>query len=102
MGVSATFKPIHRYGQFVDKLIQLAQELENRAKQNKLMGRSLALEYKDFKFQTRLKSMTFPHYLFNKNQFVKYAILLLNRAWPIGAVRLMALRLQSLRAREKD
>ena len=32
MGVSATFKPIHRYGQFVDKLIQLAEELENRAK----------------------------------------------------------------------
>lgn len=67
MGVSATFKPIHRYGQFVDKLIQLAEELENRAKQNKLMGKSLVLEYKNYKFETRIKSMTFPHYLFNKN-----------------------------------
>ena len=67
MGVSATFKPIHRYGQFVDKIIQLAEELENRAKHNKMMGRSLCLEYKNFKFETRLKCMTFPHYLFNKN-----------------------------------
>ena len=28
MGVSSTFKPIHRYGQFVDKISQLAAELE--------------------------------------------------------------------------
>ena len=57
------------------------------------MGKSLVLEYKNYKFETRIKSMTFPHYLFNKNQFVKYGILLLNQAWPIGAIRLMALRL---------
>ena len=100
MGVSATFKPIHRYGQFVDKIIQLSAELEVRSKDAKLMGRSLVLEYKDFKFQTRIKSMTFPHYLFNKNQFVKYAVFLLNRAWPIGACRLLALRLQGIRKRE--
>ena len=66
------------------------------------MGRSLALEWKDYKFQVRLKSMTFPHYLFAKNQFIKYAVLLLNRAWPIGAVRLMALRLQTMRKRDKN
>ena len=78
MGVSATFKPIHRYGQFVDKLTQLAKELENRAITNKLMGRTLVLEYKSFKFEVRIKSMTFPHYLYNKNQFIKYGIILLN------------------------
>ena len=66
------------------------------------MGKSLVLEYKNFKFETRIKSMTFPHYLFNKNQFVKYGILLLNQAWPIGPVRLMALRLQNMRKRKKD
>lgn len=65
------------------------------------MGKSLVLEYKNYKFETRLKSMTFPHYLFNKNQFVKYGILLLNQAWPIGAIRLMALRLQNMRERAK-
>ena len=100
MGVSSTFKPIHRYGEFVDKIIQLSAELEVRSKDAKLMGRSLVLEYKDFKFQTRIKSMTFPHYLFNKNQFVKYAVFLLNRAWPISACRLLALRLQGIRKRE--
>ena len=42
------------------------------------MGRSLCLEYKNYKFDVRLKSMTFPHYLFSKNQFVKYGIILLN------------------------
>lgn len=46
--------------------------------------------------------MTFPHYLFHKNQFIKYGILLLNQAWPIGAIRLMALRLQNMRDRKKD
>ncbi len=78
MGVSSTFKPIHRYGQFVDKLTQLAEELEQRANQNRLMGRTLVLEFKSFKFENKIKSMTFPHYLFNKNQFIKYGIILLN------------------------
>jgi len=78
MGVSATFKPIYRYGQFVDKLVQLAEELQSRASQNRLMGRTLVLEFKSFKFEAHIKSMTFPHYLFNKNQFIKYGILLLN------------------------
>jgi hypothetical protein len=67
MGVSTTFKPIHRYGQFVDKLVQLAEELESRANQNKVMGKTLVIEFKTFKFETKIKSMTFPHYLYNKN-----------------------------------
>ena len=66
------------------------------------MGRTLVLEYKSFKFEVRIKSMTFPHYLYNKNQFIKYGILLLNQAWPIEATRLMALRLQNMRNRNKD
>lgn len=41
IGVSATFKPIHRYQQFVDKLIQLAAELEKRAAHNKLMAKTI-------------------------------------------------------------
>lgn len=78
MGASCTFRPIHRYGQFVEKIIQLAEELESRAKENNLMGRTLVLEFKSFKFEMHIKSMTFPHYLFNKMQFVKYGIILLN------------------------
>ena len=66
MGVSSTFRSIHRYGQFVEKIISLAEELESRAGQNNLMGRTLVLEFKSFKFETHIKSMTFPHYLFNK------------------------------------
>jgi hypothetical protein len=93
MGASSTFRPIHRYGQFVEKIIQLAEELESRAKENNLMGRTLVLEFKSFKFEMHIKSMTFPHYLFNKMQFVKYGIILLNQAWPVEATRLMGLRL---------
>jgi DNA polymerase kappa len=93
MGVSSTFRPIHRYGQFVEKLIALAEELESRALQNNLMGRTLVLEFKSFKFENKIKSMTFPHYLFTKNQLIKYGIILLNQAWPVEATRLMGLRL---------
>jgi len=66
------------------------------------MGRTLVLEFKSFKFETHIKSMTFPHYLFNKMQFIKYGIILLNQAWPIEATRLMGLRLQNMRDRKKD
>lgn len=102
MGVSATFKPIHRYGQFVDKISQLAEELEHRAGEGKVMGRTLVLEFRSFKFINTIKSMTFPHYLFNKNQFIKYGIILLNQAWPVEASRLMGLRLQNMRDRKRD
>jgi hypothetical protein len=57
------------------------------------MGRTLVLEFKSFKFVNSIKSMTFPHYLFQKNQFIKYGIILLNQAWPVAATRLMGLRL---------
>jgi hypothetical protein len=66
------------------------------------MGRTLVLEFKSFKFENKIKSMTFPHYLFNKNQFIKYGIILLNQAWPVEATRLMGLRLQNMRDRRKD
>jgi len=51
MGVGATFKPISLYGQFVDKIMQLAAELETRANQSKVMGRTLVLEYKTVRFE---------------------------------------------------
>ena len=46
--------------------------------------------------------MTFPHYLYNKNQFIKYGIILLNQTWPCEATRLMGLRLQNMRDRKRD
>ena len=66
------------------------------------MGRTLVLEFKNFKFENKIKSMTFPHYLYNKNQYIKYGIILLNQAWPVEATRLMGLRLQNMRDRKKD
>jgi hypothetical protein len=83
-------------------LIALAEELESRALQNNLMGRTLVLEFKSFKFENKIKSMTFPHYLFTKNQLIKYGIILLNQAWPVEATRLMGLRLQNMRDRKRD
>jgi hypothetical protein len=83
-------------------LIALSEELESRALQNNLMGRTLVLEFKSFKFENKIKSMTFPHYLFTKNQLIKYGIILLNQAWPVEATRLMGLRLQNMRDRKRD
>jgi DNA polymerase kappa len=93
MGVSCTFKPIHRYNQFLEKMFKLAAVLEDRANQSKVMGKTLVLEFKNFKFETKIKSMTFPHYLYTQNQFKKYGMLLLNQAWPIEPIRLMGLRM---------
>lgn len=83
-------------------MIALSEELESRALQNNLMGRTLVLEFKSFKFENKIKSMTFPHYLFTKNQLIKYGIILLNQAWPVEATRLMGLRLQNMRDRKRD
>jgi DNA polymerase kappa len=102
IGVSSTFKSIHRYAQFVEKISSLAEELEKRAGENHLMGRTLCVEFKSYKFRMRIKSLTFPHYLYTKNQFIKYAIILLNQAWPVEATRLMGLRLQNMRDRRKS
>lgn len=62
----------------------------------------MVLEFKSFKFENKIKSMTFPHYLFTKNQLIKYGIILLNQAWPVEATRLMGLRLQNMRDRKRD
>lgn len=65
------------------------------------MGRTLTLEFKNYKFENRIKTMTFPHYLETKEQYIKFGVLLLNQAWPVEACRLMGLRLQNMREKRK-
>jgi len=44
-------------------MFKLAVVLEDRSNQSKVMGKTLVLEFKNYKFETKIKSMTFPHYL---------------------------------------
>lgn len=45
--------------------------------------------------------MTLPFYLFTKNQFIKYAIDILNLIWPVNAVRLLSLKLGNMKKTDK-
>jgi len=65
-----------------------------------MLGRTLSLEYKTDKFAHCMKSMTLSQHIGHKDDLLKYALELLNSAWPLsGPVRTLSLKLNNLRTR---
>ena len=74
MGVRCTFKQIFRFDHFVDKIKELATELERRAREQDVMGHTITLEFRTYRFTEISKSLSFPNCLRYSNQFFKYGV----------------------------
>ena len=75
LNCSETFPSINDYAQLKEKLAKLCHELDERAKYQKLKGRTLTLEFKSDKFKNKQKSYTCNYYMEDYNQYFKLSIL---------------------------
>ena len=85
----------YRYSQFKDKLLQLANELGDRAKISNLTARTITLEIKTFEYKTHRRSKTTSEFIGTHKDFIKFGLKLLDerqsicllscsKAWTIG------------------
>ncbi|NJB36958.1 DNA polymerase IV [Croceivirga sp. JEA036] len=80
----------------LERLENIAQELEKRLKKNKLSGKTVTLKikYSDFTLQTRSK--TLPFYISDKSLILEHAKELLYQSPLENSVRLLGISLASL------
>ncbi|CDW79370.1 dna polymerase iv kappa [Stylonychia lemnae] len=97
LNVSQTFQVLSEYNQIKQKLEELCEEMEARAKQEKLSGRTLTLEFKNDKFKNKQRSYTQNQFIWRKEDLMKIAINLLNDVQPLEPTRQISVKLLNLR-----
>ena len=96
--MSKTFTPISIYKDFVEIILVLATELAERLSELRLMGRTMTLEAKSIKLDTRHRSNTFGMFIFRKKDVVDEAMKLFKDMWPIeDPCRCVHIRFNNLR-----
>eukprot|EP00347_Sterkiella_histriomuscorum_P000041 403377409 len=97
LNISQTFQVLSEFIQIKAKLEELCEELEQRAKHEKLSGRTLTLEFKNDKFKNKQRSYTQNQYIWKKEDLFKIALSLLQDAWPLEPTRQISVKLLNLK-----
>ena len=86
----------------IERLQDIAQEVERRLKKNKVAGKTITLKikYSDFTLQTRSK--TLPHYIATKALLMEHVTELLYQEKMKNSVRLLGISLSSLNNEKKE
>ncbi len=86
----------------MERLDQIAEEIERRLAKNEVAGKTVTLKikYSDFKMQTRSK--TVDHYVSKKNQILEIATELVRQETFRESVRLLGLSLSNLNTEDKE
>ncbi|MBC9794483.1 DNA polymerase IV [Sinomicrobium weinanense] len=86
----------------LERLEQIAIELENRLLRNKISGKTVTLKikYSDFTLQTRSK--TLPYFVADKNLILEAARELLYQEKPQNSVRLLGISLSNLNTQKEE
>jgi hypothetical protein len=95
---SKTLMPlITEYNQFHENVCDLCKELDQRASNEKLTGRTITIEFKNDKFKNKQKSYTSRFYMGSYDEYRKIALQLLQEAWPCEPCRKLSVNLQNLK-----
>jgi len=97
LNISKSVGLLSEYEPIKEKIRELCQELEARATEQKLSGRTLTVEFKNDKYKNKQKSFTQHHYMATFDQFYPLACQLLDNAWPVEPVRHLQIKLLNLR-----
>lgn len=85
----------------LERLENIAEEVETRLKKNKLAGKTITLKIKYSTFAQQTRSKTLPYYVFDKNLLLETAKELLFQEKLQDSVRLIGITLSSLNNEEK-
>ena len=75
----------------------MCKELEGRAKNQGLSGRTLTVEFKSDKFKNKQKSYTQNFFFDSFQQMFNLSTSLLDSAWPLEPVRQLSIKLYNLK-----
>jgi DNA polymerase IV len=85
----------------LERLVSIAEEVENRLKKNKLAGKTITLKIKYSTFEQQTRSKTLPYFVSNKDLLYETAKELLFQDKLQDSVRLIGISLSSLNNEEK-
>lgn len=94
---SETVPLITKKEEFIDQISKLCKELEERAAIQKLMGRTITVEFKTDKFKNKQKSYTSSYFMGEFRQFYEISLKLLDDTWPMEPCRKISVNLVNLR-----
>jgi|LauGreDrversion4_2_1035121.scaffolds.fasta_scaffold628980_2 hypothetical protein len=81
----------------------MANELYERLNESKLIARTIILEFKTIRFDTKQRSTTFQSYIFERCDIIKSSMELLKLLWPISEpCRMLGIRFMHLRQRNSS
>ena len=80
------------------KILELCNDLAERMERKSVGGSNLTLNMKTTKFDIQSKAMAPNSYIWSKDDLKKYALQILDQAWPLEPLRLLGIRMSSLRS----
>ena len=86
----------------LEKLENIATELERRLKKHAVSGKTVTLKIKYSDFTTQTRSKTIPYYISDKHLILETAKELLYQEKPKNSVRLLGISLNNLNTDKKD
>jgi DNA polymerase-4 len=86
----------------LEKLENIANELERRLKKYAVSGKTITLKIKYSDFTTQTRSKTIPYYISDKNLILETAKELLYQEKPKNSVRLLGISLNNLNTDKKE
>ena len=60
-------------------------------------GQNLTVNFKSTKFEIQSKAMMLKTYIWTKEDLLKYALQILEQGWPFEPMRLLGVRMSSLK-----
>ncbi|GLB53095.1 DNA polymerase IV 2 [Neptunitalea chrysea] len=86
----------------LERLTNIAEELDKRLKQSKIAGKTITLKIKYSNFEQHTRSKTLPYFIADKNLVLEIAKELLYQQKPENSVRLLGISLSNLNTEKKE
>ena len=85
------------YEQFKAKIWECAEDLAERMDRKQVGGLNMTLCVKSTRFEIRSVALALKSYIWLKEDLGKFCIQLLDQTWPLEPIRLLGIRMSSLR-----
>ena len=101
IGQSRTFAdPIYDYGELKERITTEVIEVERRAKEAGLMGKTVQFSLRTEEFKTAARSISLEHYINSKEDILERVMLLYSEFEEAGGVSFISVTLSNLKVQE--
>lgn len=97
ISISRTFRPVRTKEQFVEKIVELCEELVGRMEKRNVGGLNFSLVFKSTKFELSSKQVMLNSFIWRKEDLIKHSMQILDQGWPMEPMRLIGVRMSNLK-----